>query len=60
VGPGIGADLGIPGHLTAVGSGRLGVAMSDLPERWTKATQKKWPQVLENPAALLDPVWKAG
>jgi hypothetical protein len=51
---------GHPGHLTAVGSGRLGVAMSDLPERWTKATQKKWPQVLENPAALLDPVWKAG
>lgn len=51
---------GHPGHLTAVGAGRFGVAMSELPERWTKATREKWPQVLENPAALLDPVYKSG
>lgn len=49
---------GHPGHLTAVGAGRLGVAMDALPERWTKATREKWPHVLDNPAALLDPVYQ--
>jgi Protein of unknown function (DUF1838) len=47
-----------PGHLTAVGKGKFGVTMDLLPERWTRATQAKWPQVLESPGALLDPLWK--
>lgn len=47
-----------PGHLTAIGSGRFGVPMDLLPEKWTKATREKWPEVLENPGALLDPIWK--
>jgi hypothetical protein len=47
-----------PGHLMAVGNGRFGVSMDLLPEKWTRATREKWPEVLANPAALLDPVWK--
>lgn len=47
-----------PGHLTAIGSGRYGVTMDLLPEKWTKATRAKWPHILDNPAGLLDPVWK--
>ncbi len=47
-----------PGHLMAIGSGRFGVTMDLLPDRWTRATRAKWPNVLENPGALLDPVWK--
>ncbi|RZF66037.1 DUF1838 domain-containing protein [Sphingomonas populi] len=49
---------GHPGHLSAVGNGRFGVTMADLPERWTKATREKWPQILENPGGLLDPIYK--
>lgn len=50
---------GHPGHLTAIGTGRFGVAMSELPDRWTSATRKQFPQILDNPASLLDPLWKA-
>jgi hypothetical protein len=50
---------GHPGHLTAVGNGRYGVSMADLPERWTAATRKKWPQYLNDPAALLAPLWNS-
>jgi hypothetical protein len=47
-----------PGHLMAVGTGRFGVSMDMLPETWTRATRATRPEVLANPAALLDPVWK--
>lgn len=47
-----------PGHLMAIGSGRFGVTMDLLPEKWTKATREKWPHILDNPSALLEPVWK--
>ena len=46
-----------PGHLMAIGAGRFGVPMDLLPEKWTKATRDKWPEVLDDPAALLAPVW---
>lgn len=49
---------GHPGHLTAVGNGRFGVSMDELPEKWTRATRAKWPAILDNPAGLLDPVYK--
>ncbi|MEX6724943.1 DUF1838 family protein [Parapedomonas caeni] len=48
---------GHPGHLTAIGAGRYGVALEDLPETWLAATRERWPQYLENPGSLLDPVW---
>ena len=48
---------GHPGHLTALGAGRYGVALEDLPETWLAATRERWPQYLENPGSLLDPVW---
>ncbi len=48
-----------PGHLMAIGSGRFGVPMDLLPARWTKATREKWPHILDDPAALIEPVWKA-
>lgn len=47
-----------PGHLMATGSGRFGVPMGLLPERWTKATRAKWPHILDNPSALVEPLWK--
>ncbi|MEN3745835.1 DUF1838 family protein [Sphingomonas sp. HF-S3] len=51
---------GHPGNLIATGNGRFGVTLDDLPERWTRATRKRWPKVLENPASVLDPVYPAG
>ncbi|AXB80519.1 DUF1838 domain-containing protein (plasmid) [Novosphingobium sp. P6W] len=48
---------GHPGHLTAIGSGRYGVTLKDLPDRWTVATRKQFPAFLDDPGALLDPLW---
>lgn len=49
-----------PGHLTAVGTGRYGVSMADLPANWTEATREKFPAVLDDPGALLAAIYKAG
>lgn len=49
---------GHPGHLTAIGSGRYGVEIEEMPARWIEATRKQFPQILDDPGSLLDPVWK--
>lgn len=46
-----------PGHLTAVGVGRHGAAMADLPPTWIAATKARRPDVWQNPEALLAPLW---
>lgn len=45
-----------PGHMMAVGAGRYGVAMADLPPAWLAATRIHHPDVLANPAGTLEPV----
>lgn len=50
---------GHPGHLTAIGSGRYGVSISELPQGWIEATRKQFPAILDNPGSLLDGVWKS-
>lgn len=50
---------GHPGHLTAIGSGRYGVGIKELPRRWIEATRKQFPKILDDPGSLLDAVWKA-
>ncbi|MFT4055850.1 MAG: DUF1838 family protein [Novosphingobium sp.] len=49
---------GHPGHLTAIGSGRYGVDIDQLPARWIEATRKQFPRILDDPGSLLDAVWK--
>lgn len=49
-----------PGHLTAIGNGAYGVTLAHLPEKWIAATREKWPHLLEDPASLVDPLFKAG
>ncbi len=46
-----------PGHLTAVGHGRHGAAMADLPPAWIAATKARRPDVWHEPEALLAPLW---
>lgn len=50
---------GHPGHLTAIGNGRFGVTLADLPQRWIDATRRQYPKILDDPGSLLDGVWKA-
>lgn len=50
---------GHPGHLLmASTSGGYGVSMDELPETWLKATRQHFPQMLEDPASLIEPLWK--
>ena len=48
-----------PGHLTATGIGRQNAAPESLPPAWVEATRARRPEVLENPAAILQPLWDA-
>jgi len=50
---------GHPGHLTAIGSGRYGVEIADLPQRWIEATRRQFPKILDDPGSLLEAAWKA-
>lgn len=47
-----------PGHMLAVGAGGYVTALQDLPKAWRDATAATQPELLRNPAAFLDPVWK--
>lgn len=47
------------GHLLGVGAGRYGATMETLPAAWIAATRQHRPELLSNPLAVLDPVWKA-
>lgn len=48
-----------PGHLTAIGIGRQNAAADSLPPAWLAATAARRPDVLKDPAALLQPLWEA-
>lgn len=48
-----------PGHLTAIGIGRQNATMDSLPPAWVEATAAKRPEVLQDPAAILAPLWNA-
>ena len=41
----------------AVGAGRYGAEMDELPAEWLVATRAKRPEMIADPAALLAPVW---
>ena len=43
-----------PGHMLAFGCGAYGATMSDLPREWLAATRRIRPELLANPAAILD------
>jgi hypothetical protein len=46
-----------PGCMTAFGHGSYGVDLTELPRPWLDATTKIRPELLSNPAAVLDPLW---
>lgn len=48
-----------PGHLLGIGAGRYGATMETLPAVWISATREHRPDLLSNPIAVLDPLWKA-
>lgn len=48
-----------PGETISIGQGSFGVPFSDLPVAWVKAARRHRPQLLADPAKLLDPLWHA-
>lgn len=48
-----------PGTMLAIGSGAYVSSMKELPATWLKATAASQPELLGNPNALLDPLWKS-
>ncbi len=48
-----------PGHLTATGFGRQNATTASFPPAWIEATQARRPEVLKDPAAILQPLWSA-
>ncbi len=49
-----------PGHLMAIGAGRYGTRIADLPPAWIDATRARHSELLADPAAVLAPLWDAG
>ena len=47
------------GHLSAIGIGKQGGDKASLPAEWVAATAQFRPEVLQDPAALLAPLWNA-
>lgn len=47
-----------PGHMMAIGAGRYGATLQNLPPAWIEATRQKRPEVIANPSASLDLLWK--
>jgi hypothetical protein len=47
-----------PGHMMAIGAGRYGATIETLPPAWIEATRAQRPEIIANPSALLDPLWK--
>lgn len=45
------------GHLTAIGIGRQNASMQSIPPAWVEATAARRPEVLKDPAAILEPLW---
>jgi len=48
-----------PGQMMAVGAGRYGATLSDLPSAWLDATRRHHPDVLARPESVLEPMWSA-
>lgn len=48
-----------PGHLTATGVGAHNADWAQMPPAWIAATRARRPEVLEDPAELLAPLWSA-
>lgn len=48
-----------PGHLTAAGYGRQNATWDTMPEAWMRATRARRPEVIEDPAGILAPLWNA-
>lgn len=48
-----------PGHLTATGIGRQNATRDSLPPAWLDATAARRPDVLQDPAGILQPLWAA-
>lgn len=46
-----------PGHMTAAGIGRQNATTDSLPPAWVEATRARRPGLLEDPAAILQPLW---
>ncbi|MBF9149409.1 DUF1838 family protein [Novosphingobium jiangmenense] len=46
-----------PGHLTATGIGRQNADPASLPPAFVEATMARRPEVLKDPAAVLQPLW---
>ena len=49
-----------PGEVVATGQGVYGAKMSGLPKAWVAAARSHRPELLTNPRALLDPLWRVG
>lgn len=47
-----------PGHMMAIGAGRYGATVQTLPAPLIAALKERRPEVLANPASLIDPIWK--
>jgi hypothetical protein len=47
-----------PGHLMAIGAGTYGASLDTLPLAWLAATRARRPELLADPAAALEPVWR--
>lgn len=48
-----------PGHMTAAGIGRQNATKESLPPAWVEATKARRPGLLDNPAAILAPLWES-
>lgn len=48
-----------PGVLVGHGSGRYGATLEELPTVWLAATRRNRPELLTDPAAVLDGAWKS-
>jgi len=47
-----------PGHLLGDGQGRYGVAVDNLPPVWLQATLRSRPEIIHDPLAVLEPVFR--
>ncbi len=47
-----------PGHLLGDGQGRYGVAVDNLPPVWLEATLRSRPEIIHDPLAVLEPVFR--
>ena len=45
------------GYMAAFGHGRYGAAIADLPKPWLEATARMRPDLLSDPAAIVEPLW---